>query len=602
MRRGPVLIACGAALFSPAAAFGQPSDLPVVPGFVVAVYARLPHPADISIDHCSGTVYAGRDEGPGGADPTRIHRILPGRRPEEYGPVLSDPDAVLFDGAGSISGIPGAVLVGDGINGTVWVIPPTDPSQADSLCSGFLNVSDLALAPGGSLVAADENGVSGRIVKRCPGEGLWWSVEESSGAIAIDRAGRIYTRLYRTSGDVLRFAPDGTLDGRFSGFGPGYMLFVGRGGRWGESVYANNAATGELLCADHPGGPYTVVGTGFQEAGDAEIGPDGALYMSHWVGNRILRIAPEAGEALAFADGEFADGEWELSVIADGDGGEVAAHREAAGGNPDAYRRVANTKHAGSQLYTNIFGFHWRRGATYDPRTEGAVQALDYFEEYVCLDDGGLPGSDCQATGIALRQGGETYIVSQESCYIVTPRTAWTPTAGCTLGLTEVDFVRITLESGTLLLVPEAPDFSRNGAPIDFGFYRANSGHVAYTTIAGIDNWRVVVHRSETPSRQLPGDCNQDGVLDISDAVCVFRTLFTGDPARFPCGDGSPGDPGNRALLDWHQDGAAVNVSDGIALLQYYFRGGPPHRLGVIGVEDCGCVVMPGCPDSCGGG
>jgi hypothetical protein len=101
---------------------------------------------------------------------------------------------------------------------------------------------------------------------------------------------------------------------------------------------------------------------------------------------------------------------------------------------------------------------------------------------------------------------------------------------------------------------------------------------------------------------QLPGDCNQDRTLDIADAVCIFRTLFTGDPAAFPCGDGAKEHPGNRGLLDWDQDNSAVNITDGIALLEYYFRGGPPHRLAVAGAEDSTCVPIAGCPDACGGG
>jgi len=50
-------------------------------------------------------------------------------------------------------------------------------------------------------------------------------------------------------------------------------------------------------------------------------------------------------------------------------------------------------------------------------------------------------------------------------------------------------------------------------------------------------------------SLSLPGDCNGDHSLDISDAVCVFGTLFLGVPAELPCGDGSPGSRGNLALL-----------------------------------------------------
>ena len=54
-------------------------------------------------------------------------------------------------------------------------------------------------------------------------------------------------------------------------------------------------------------------------------------------------------------------------------------------------------------------------------------------------------------------------------------------------------------------------------------------------------------------SQQLPGDCNQDGELDLSDAV---------------------------------------------SMLTFLFSGGPAHPLAVPGAETTGCVAMPGCPDS----
>jgi hypothetical protein len=101
---------------------------------------------------------------------------------------------------------------------------------------------------------------------------------------------------------------------------------------------------------------------------------------------------------------------------------------------------------------------------------------------------------------------------------------------------------------------------------------------------------------STAGGQHLPGDCNQDGQLDISDGVCIFRTLFSGDPTYFPCGDGTPGDAANLALLDWNGQDAAVNLSDGIAVLQYLFRGGPPHRSAVPGFEDTACIPIPGCP------
>ncbi len=99
------------------------------------------------------------------------------------------------------------------------------------------------------------------------------------------------------------------------------------------------------------------------------------------------------------------------------------------------------------------------------------------------------------------------------------------------------------------------------------------------------------------PALQVPGDCNQDGRLDISDASCVFGVLFLGTPEAFPCGDGLPGDAGNLGLLDWQPDGN-VDLSDGVAILNFLFSGGPPHTRAVGGNEITGCIIVPGCPDS----
>jgi hypothetical protein len=97
--------------------------------------------------------------------------------------------------------------------------------------------------------------------------------------------------------------------------------------------------------------------------------------------------------------------------------------------------------------------------------------------------------------------------------------------------------------------------------------------------------------------RNVPGDCNADGVLNIADASCVFGVLFLGTPELFPCGDGTPTDPGSRILIDWQGDGR-IDLSDGVAGLNFLFNNGPAHRLAVEGDEVRGCVVMPGCPDN----
>ncbi|MCZ6796254.1 MAG: HYR domain-containing protein [Planctomycetota bacterium] len=94
---------------------------------------------------------------------------------------------------------------------------------------------------------------------------------------------------------------------------------------------------------------------------------------------------------------------------------------------------------------------------------------------------------------------------------------------------------------------------------------------------------------------QRPGDCNQDGELDISDGICIFGVLFLGVPPSFPCGDGQPGDEGNLALIDWQPDGR-IDLSDGVSLLVFLFAGGAPHPLAVP--EAGGCLRSFDCPDN----
>jgi len=101
----------------------------------------------------------------------------------------------------------------------------------------------------------------------------------------------------------------------------------------------------------------------------------------------------------------------------------------------------------------------------------------------------------------------------------------------------------------------------------------------------------------ETPKTQVPGDSDQSGSLDVADAISIFGTLFHGNPKDFPCGDGSPSDPGNKSLLDWQGDGT-LDLTDGIAALRFLFLGGPAHRLAVPGNELRGCAPISGCPES----
>jgi hypothetical protein len=92
---------------------------------------------------------------------------------------------------------------------------------------------------------------------------------------------------------------------------------------------------------------------------------------------------------------------------------------------------------------------------------------------------------------------------------------------------------------------------------------------------------------------RLPGDCNNDGNIDISDAVCVFGFLFLGNPDRLSCGTGLSNDPANIALVDWNAD-ENIDLSDGIGVLTFLFAAGAEHPLGLV------CVAIEGCdPGPC---
>ena len=91
---------------------------------------------------------------------------------------------------------------------------------------------------------------------------------------------------------------------------------------------------------------------------------------------------------------------------------------------------------------------------------------------------------------------------------------------------------------------------------------------------------------------QVPGDINQDGILNLSDAGSVLSYLFQGTPAELPCGDGSLEDEGNRSLLD-SDGGGTIHMSDAIYVLNFLYQGGAPP---VLGTE---CVAIPGCEGAC---
>ncbi|MCI0636532.1 MAG: lamin tail domain-containing protein, partial [Actinobacteria bacterium] len=71
--------------------------------------------------------------------------------------------------------------------------------------------------------------------------------------------------------------------------------------------------------------------------------------------------------------------------------------------------------------------------------------------------------------------------------------------------------------------------------------YGNESANWAASTVDdGTPGARNTVHEPEVlGGLQLPGDCNQDATIDISDGVCLLRHLFVGSSTPLPCGGGA---------------------------------------------------------------
>ncbi len=287
--------------FTAAAVVGQ-----TVPGFTVQEYAAPSGPLGMTFDP-TGVMYVGHDlfySGQGShVDPAFIHQIGVGGAPVvEYGDVaIGDPDTVLYDGSGLISGMPGSVLVAGSnlaiTEGSLYAIHPDESVHLlfgpDSMIE---NPNDLQFDSTGRLLIGDNDG---EVYEYLGGSiNLLFAAPTLGGGMAIDSLDRIFNA--NIDGVIRLYDSDGTLlDGSFySGLhtGRAVSLAIGDSALWGTDLYTVHAGTGDLLRIDMTGNA-TVIGSGFADSeritADLKFGPDGALYASFLDENRIIRIIPE---------------------------------------------------------------------------------------------------------------------------------------------------------------------------------------------------------------------------------------------------------------------------------------------------------------------
>jgi hypothetical protein len=276
---------------------GRCATDPVVPCATTTVYAIVTDPTTLSFAP-DGTLYAGRDNaGSGGtsADAVKIHRIGLGGAPVgEFGnTTIRDPDAVVFDSAGIISGIPGSVIVGgvdSGVNGRLARIAPGGTVTSLFGPSAVIeNPTKFLFTGPGRLLFTDYNNLAVMVMTNATPQ-AFCSTPDAPYALAQDGLGRILVSSGATNRIRLYSAMGVLLSNVFVTAQARSPLARGPGNAWGTNVYF--MGTNGALQSVSPTGVVAEHGTGFEAFEDMEFGPDGALYLSDLHSDVVLRVSP----------------------------------------------------------------------------------------------------------------------------------------------------------------------------------------------------------------------------------------------------------------------------------------------------------------------
>jgi len=171
---------------------------------------------------------------------------------------------------------------------------------------------------------------------------------------------------------------------------------------------------------------------------------------------------------------------------------------EPDGGFPGGYRRMEHIL-PGVTGGSSVTVFHLF-DEVYDP-ADGAISHFNYSEDQIQFD----PPFPTAAIGAGL--------------FVVQNGTRYTFPLNPGGAFTSPTWERVRIDD----LDPESfatgLDFSANGAPIQFGFYRSNTHNESaegITATHGIDNWRVEICRSRVPAPCVPTPIQtyEDGDFD----------------------------------------------------------------------------------------
>jgi hypothetical protein len=187
-----------------------------------------------------------------------------------------------------------------------------------------------------------------------------------------------------------------------------------------------------------------------------------------------------------FSDTEFHTADWFYEIGAWG-GGSGFSTQELTGGNPGAYSLINLSMTAGE----GGVGLHaFKYSAVYNPATQGAIVSVAFSED-LRLVSGSVPG---MSSGSVLLQNGLRYY---RWCW-ETDSVSWTTRTASGVGSESYHIDGLQNDG----INPLHPDFSTNGSPITFGYFRNIQG-IAGTNFfmtSGVDNWTTTVVSVPEPS------------------------------------------------------------------------------------------------------
>lgn len=292
-------IMCGARTLAlmAAGAFGAApvAAQPNVPGYVVEQFGTLPagYKSYTMSRDAAGWLYFGSDDNNGAG--VQLMRMGPGGGAAvPFGlTTVYDPDGVIIDASGQISGSPGALLVMSssfaGGEGVLRKVLQTGEVSAVVSATSVLNNGDAMAFD--SLNRLYVNVSPNQTIVRCtgavPAVFISTPANVGTGILAIDDQDRLMVAC--SDGAVRRYTTAGALDATISvGTGATSVAWAGSP-PWGPAAYGMDSPNGVLKRID-TGGATQTIGTNFGVVYAIVFSPDGNLYAANYDTGIVYRV------------------------------------------------------------------------------------------------------------------------------------------------------------------------------------------------------------------------------------------------------------------------------------------------------------------------